>query len=201
MRFLVILIGFVVRKLRGAVYWFKFWTNISALDGRLSVGKNIRILVPVRCDGKGAVSIGDGTVLGWPLSVRLGNGEILLQARGESARVAVGRNVAFSNNVSIIAMQSVTIGDDCLVGDSALFMDSDFHEIDPADRRKGSGVTKAITVGRNVWFGSRIIVQKGVTIGDNSIIASQSVVTRDVPPNCIAGGNPAKVIRYFETSN
>lgn len=195
------LINNAMKKLCRAMYRARLCLDISALDGRLVVGRDVKVFVPVRFDGKGTVSIGDRTVLGWPLSVRVGNGEILLQARDKSARVVVGRNVAFSNNVSIIAMQSVTIGDDCLIGDLSLFMDSDFHEIDPDNRRNGSGVSKAVAVGRNVWFGSRVIVQKGVTIGENSIIASQSVVTRDIPANCIAGGNPAKVIRYLETSN
>ncbi|WP_407925362.1 DapH/DapD/GlmU-related protein [Geomonas ferrireducens] len=76
-------------------------------------------------------------------------------------------------------------------------MDSDFHGIDPLQRRTSKGISLPVVIGKNVWFGSRVIVQKGVCIGENSIIASQAVVTRSIPPNCVAGGNPAKIIRYI----
>ncbi|MDD2272285.1 MAG: acyltransferase [Desulfuromonadaceae bacterium] len=166
--------------------------------GQLTVGRNVYPTVPVRCDGIGKVIIGDGVLFGCKPAPRAGNGEILLQARESDAIVEIGERVAFSNNISIIAMQKISIGNDCLIGDFVLFMDSDFHGINPLERRTSKGVSRPVVIGNNVWFGSRVIVQKGVTIGDNSIIAAQSVVTRDIPPNCIAGGNPAKVIRYLD---
>ncbi|MBC7343530.1 MAG: hypothetical protein H5U02_13980 [Clostridia bacterium] len=58
-------------------------------------------------------------------------------------------------------------------------------------------MVKPVYVGENVWLGSRVIVQKGVSTGNNSIVTPQSVVTRDIPPNCIAGGIPARVIRQI----
>lgn len=188
------------KALRRIKYRLMLQLHPAVLEKRVAVGREVRPLVPVRCDGKGKVSIGDFTTLGWPLSPRLGDGEILLQARVASAVISVGSNVAFSNNVSIIALESVSIGNDCLLGDLVTILDSDFHEIDPARRRESSGITKPVAIGNNVWFGSRVMVLKGVAIGDNSVIAPQSVVTRDIPANCIAGGNPAKVIRYLEAS-
>lgn len=76
-----------------------------------------------------------------------------------------------------------------------LIMDSDFHDLDPATRHSGTGGALPVQIGNNVWLGSRVIVQKGVSIGDNSVIAAGAVVTRPVPANVVAGGNPARVIR------
>jgi len=161
----------------------------------VTLGQNIALNVPLRCDGKGFVEIGDYSTFGSSLAPKAGNGEILLQAREDDSILTIGKNVAFSNNIFVIATRHITIGDDCLIGDFTLIMDSDFHEVDPLKRRILTGTKKAVHIGNNVWFGSRVIVQKGVSIGDNSIIASQSVVTHSIPANCIAGGNPAKVIK------
>lgn len=170
----------------------------ASLKGLLTVGSNVNPVVPVRCDGIGKVIIGNSVLLGCKPAPRAGNGEILLQARESDAVIKIGERVAFSNNISIISTQNISIGNDCLIGDFVLIMDSDFHGIAPHERRSSRGVSRPVAIGNNVWFGSRVIVQKGVTIGDNSIVAAQSVVTRNIPPNCIAGGNPAKVIRHLD---
>jgi maltose O-acetyltransferase len=128
-------------------------------------------------------------------SVRYGNGAILLQARGPQSRIHIGKNCAFSNNVSIVSVASVEIGDDCLIGELVSIMDSDFHGIAPDQRRSDSVKSAAVKLENNVWLGSRVIVQKGVTIGANSIVAPNAVVTSSIPPDSIAGGVPAKVIR------
>ncbi|WP_158414159.1 acyltransferase [Geobacter pickeringii] len=158
----------------------------------------MQLQVPVRCDGYGKVIIGDGTAIGSRRAPKAGSGEVLIQARSEEAVIRIGRNVLFSNNISLISAVEVTIGDDCLVGDNLLVMDTDFHGIHPSERRISSGIAKPVVVGKNVWFGSRVVVQKGVTIGDNCVIASQSVVTRNIPPNSIAGGNPAKMLKTID---
>lgn len=183
---------------RGRLSRLKLLLSKASINGRLAVGRSVYPSVPVRCDGEGKVIIGDGVLLGCKPAPRAGTGEILLQARESDAVVEIGNRVAFSNNISIIATQKVSIGNDCLIGDFVLIMDGDFHGINPLERRTSSGVSLPVTIGNNVWFGSRVIVQKGVTIGDNSVIAAQSVVTRNIPPNCIAGGNPAKVIRLLD---
>ena len=58
-------------------------------------------------------------------------------------------------------------------------------------------VAKPVFIGKNVWITSRCVILPGVTIGDNSVISAGSVVVNDIPPNCIAGGNPARVIKYL----
>jgi len=199
MKTLYVLFIKILTALKANLYLALLKIQPTSLRGNLIIGKNVLLLVPVRCDGNGRVQIGEDTVIGCPAAPMAGNGEMLLQAREKGAVIRIGTNVAFSNNVSIIAAQEVTIGNDCLIGDFLLVMDSDFHGIDPLERRSSKGLSKPVVIGNNVWFGSRVIVQKGITIGENAIIAAQSVVTRDIPPNCIAGGNPAKVIRYIDS--
>jgi maltose O-acetyltransferase len=132
--------------------------------------------------------------------MRYGNGAILLQARDKDAWVKIGPDCAFSNNVSIVALKAVEIDDHCLIGDFVSIMDSDFHAIAPDQRRHGPPQTEPVHLERNVWLASRVIVQKGVTIGANSIVTPNAVVTSSLPPNCIAGGVPARVIRTLDAS-
>ncbi|ACH38629.1 acyltransferase, left-handed parallel beta-helix (hexapeptide repeat) family [Citrifermentans bemidjiense Bem] len=198
MRALYRLLLVLLTRMRHAWYRLCLRFQTTALRGGLNVGKNVLLQVPLRCDGYGKVSIGDDTAFGSRPAPKAGNGEVLIQARAAEAVIQIGRNVLFSNNISLISTVGITIGDDCLVGDNLLVMDTDFHGIHPAERRTSPGTSRPVTVGKNVWFGSRVIVQKGVTIGDNSVIASQSVVTRDIPPNSVAGGNPAKVLRTLD---
>lgn len=200
MRRLYRLLLLVTPLVRNAYYRLRLRTQPTALRGGLSIGTHVTIQVPLRCDGCGRVVIGSHTAIGSRPAPRAGSGEVLFQARGAQALIEIGCNVLFSNNISLISAQRISIGDDCLVGDNLLVMDTDFHGIDPARRRTSSGTAKPVIIGKNVWFGSRVVVQKGVTIGDNSIIASQSVVTRDVPANSVAGGNPAKVIRTLDAN-
>lgn len=69
------------------------------------------------------------------------------------------------------------------------------HPIDYNERNKGIEYAKPITIGNNVWMGGNVIVRPGVTIGDNVVIGVGSVVTKDIPNNVIAVGNPCKIIR------
>ena len=163
--------------------------------GRLTLGAGNAFESPVRSDGAGSLSIGSGNSFGYGMAPRFGDGEILLQARAPGSVVSIGSNNAFSNNVSVIANERIVIGNDCLIGDRVSIFDSDFHEIDPAARRSGTGASKPVEIGNNVWIGSSVTVLKGVTIGDNSVIGVMSVVSKPVPPNSVAVGNPAKVIR------
>jgi len=124
----------------------------------------------------------------------MGNGEILLQPRSPDAVISIGLECAFSNNVSIIATRLVTIGERCLIGDQVMIVDSDFHGIPPAARAEPSP-SLPVHIGNNVWLRSRVMVLKGVTIGDNAVVAAGAVVTKDIPANTLAGGVPAKVLR------
>lgn len=151
--------------------------------------------VPVRTIGnKGHICLRGG-MYGFRDAPMIGDGRILLQARERDARIEIGCKAAFSNNIAIIARCSIKIGDDFLCGHGVEIMDADFHDVDPVSRHKSVGRCAAVEIGNNVWLGARVVVLKGVRIGDHSVIAPGSVVTKDVPSRVIAGGIPAKVIR------
>jgi maltose O-acetyltransferase len=112
--------------------------------------------------------------------------------------IKIGNNVIL-NGCEIYAKNSVVIGDNCMLAGCSL-VDNNSHNtsIDPETRRNGPIKSSPITLGNNVWVGGHVIVMKGVTIGDNSIIAAGSVLTKNVPPNSLFGGNPARFIKKLE---
>lgn len=133
--------------------------------------------------------------LGYRPAPRFGNGEILLQARSKNSLIRIGAGCSTSNNLSIICRQAVEIGERALIGDCVSIFDSDFHPINPLTRWEGNDEPQPVSIGRNVWLGSRVLVLKGVSIGDNTVVAAGSIVTKSLPANVIAGGVPAKVLR------
>jgi len=110
-------------------------------------------------------------------------------------RIEIGDRVFINYGASISAHQEIRIGDGSQLGSYACLMDNDYHRVED---RNADGESKPIILGRNVWLGVRVIVLKGVRIGDNAVIGAGSVVTHDVPANCLAAGVPARVIRTFE---
>lgn len=156
--------------------------------------------VPVRAVGNcGRIKIGKQCSMGFQLAMMKGDGRILLQARETNAEIEIGDRAEFSNNVVVVSRTSVKIGDDFLCGDGVRIMDADFHEVDPELRHLGPGKTSPVVIGNNVWLGSGVMVLKGVTIGDHSVIAPGSVVSKSVPSGVVAGGIPARVIKEIGT--
>ena len=153
------------------------------------------VSVPLIVDGKGAVHLESRSSFGCKEAGKYGDGGIRLQARPSGARIRIGSGCAFSNNITICALESITMGDRCLVGEMVTIMDSDHHELEPEKRWSGHGRIAPVQIGNNVWIGSRVIILSGVTIGDNSVIGAGAIVTKSIPANCVAAGNPARVIR------
>lgn len=124
------------------------------------------------------------------------------------AAFSVGRNVQVNDYVHIAVARQVTIGDDCLIASKVFISDHDHgiytdgdgasspHTL-PASRPLHSA---AVTIGDRVWIGEGVMILKGVTIGSGAVIAAGAVVTRDVMPNVIAAGVPARAIREFDAS-
>ena len=108
--------------------------------------------------------------------------------------IAVGDNFFMNYNCKILDGGKVTFGNDVLVGPDCTFV-TPSHPLDPGQRLEGLEIFLPVTVGNNVWFGAGVTVLGGVTIGDNTVIAAGSVVTRDIPANCLAAGVPCRVIR------
>lgn len=111
--------------------------------------------------------------------------------------IHVGENFYANFDCTILDVCEVRIGDNCLFG-PGVHIYTATHPVDPNERNKGPEYGKPITIGNNVWVGGRAIINPGVTIGHNVVIASGAVVTKDIPDNVIVGGNPAKVIKQIE---
>lgn len=107
--------------------------------------------------------------------------------------IRVGRNVFVNQNCTFYDLGGLDIADDVLIGPNVSIITAS-HPLDPAQRRAVT-IGKPIVIERNVWIATGATIIGGVTVGENSVVAAGSVVTRDVPPNVLVGGNPARVIR------
>ena len=110
--------------------------------------------------------------------------------------IRIGDYCLICPGVRISAAKSIDIGDSCMLASNVYITDSDWHGVyDRVSPVSG----QPVRIRDNVWIGDSSIVCKGVSVGENSIIGAGSVVTRDVPPNTIAAGNPAEVIKNLES--
>jgi len=115
---------------------------------------------------------------------------------GKGNSVVMGNRSQLGNNCKVES--DLIMGDDVVMGPDVIIMSSAhaFEQLDVTINRQGSLPRRPVTIGNDVWIGTRVIILPGVTIGDKAVIGAASVVTKDVPPRGIAVGNPAKVIRY-----
>jgi len=108
----------------------------------------------------------------------------------------IGNNSTIGYGTGISVAKEVIIGDNCAIGPNCIIMDSDDHPLNPEKRLLREPVDKedvaAVRIGNNVWIGSYCAILKGVTIGDNTVVATHSVVTRDAAGNCVYAGFPAR---------
>lgn len=114
--------------------------------------------------------------------------------------IRLGRKVYFNFNCVVLDVTPVTIGDNVLFGPSVQIYAAT-HPLDADERRSGLELGKAITIGSDVWVGGGTIICPGVTIGDRTVIGAGSVVTKSIPADVIAAGNPCRVIRPVKQSS
>ncbi len=108
----------------------------------------------------------------------------------------IGRNVFINQNCTLYDLGGIDIGDDVMIGPNVSLITSG-HPLAPAQRRSVT-IGKPIVIERNVWIAAGATIIGGVTVGENAVVAAGSVVTRDVPAQTLAGGNPARVIRSLD---
>ena len=108
--------------------------------------------------------------------------------------IFVGKNFYVNHNCVILDCAKVIFGDNVFIGPNCGFYTAN-HPIDFKERAKGIESAREIVVGNDVWIGGNVTVLAGVKIGDNVVIGAGSVVTKDIPANCIAYGNPCKVVK------
>ncbi|MDG1292757.1 MAG: acyltransferase [Pseudomonadales bacterium] len=111
-------------------------------------------------------------------------------------KISIGDYVMISPGVRISAAESITIGDSCMIANGAYITDSDWHGI--YDRVSHTEVSKPVSIADNVWIGDHATILKGVTVGENSVVAAGAVVTKDVAANTIVAGNPAIKIKDLD---
>ena len=190
------------RRNRNNLYNKIIQTKILGQKG--SIGKNTKFMGGL-IQISGEIHIGDNCI------IRNGNGSNPLSRNiqgclfaNSGATIKIGNHVGISS-CAIWAHESISIGDYTLIGADTIILDSDAHSLDWETRRTsldqvntsigGGKNSKPILIGHDVLIGTRCIILKGVHIGDRSIIGSGSVVTKDIPSDCIAAGNPCQVIR------
>ena len=110
--------------------------------------------------------------------------------------IEIGENFYSNYNLVILDANKVTFGNNVFVAPNCGFYTAG-HPLDAEARNKGLEYAKPIMVGNNVWIGGNVVVLPGVTIGDNTVIGAGSVVTKDIPANVVAVGNPCRVIKQI----
>jgi acetyltransferase-like isoleucine patch superfamily enzyme len=135
------------------------------------------------------LSIGRWAWLGHGCKIRVHEGE-----------VSIGAKSVIGQECTISAYQHVSIGRECIIADRVMLIDFD-HGVTEVDRPiRAQGIYKRdVRVGHNVWIGYGACILRGVSVGENSVIGTSSVVTKEVPANAVVAGAPARVIRMRET--
>ena len=111
-------------------------------------------------------------------------------------KIEIGDCVLMSPGSRLSASDEIVIGNGVMMANGAYITDSDWHTI--YDRTERDERVTPVHIGDNVWLGDHATVLKGVTIGENSVVAARAVVTRDVPANVVVAGNPAKVVKELD---
>lgn len=111
--------------------------------------------------------------------------------------IRLGRKVYFNFNCVVLDVMPVRIGNHTLFG-PAVQIYTAMHPTDADERRRGLEFAKPVTIGDDVWVGGGVVICPGVSIGDRAVIGAGSVVTRDVPADSFAAGNPCRVVRTLE---
>ena len=178
--------------LRNAIKGFihLFW-SVPLFKARCEkAGKNLCLPngIPLIIGSHLRIIIGD--------NVTIGRSTIGANKVYDNPVLRIGNNTTIGYGGVISVSKEVIIGDHCMISGSCIIMDSDDHPIDPLKRLLNAPIEKddikPVRIGNNVWIGAYVTILKGVTIGDNSIISTHSVITRDVLPNCIYAGHPAR---------
>jgi maltose O-acetyltransferase len=178
----------ILQKIR--ILKYKLLSNCKRVVG------NPKLNLPVQLIGKGSILFGKNVTLGYFPSPYFFTSNIYIEARNKETKIIFGDNIHINNNCVFIAEgEGIEIGSNTLIGTNCEIIDSDFHDLHPDSRTSGKPKTAKVIIGNNVR------IMKGVTIGNNSIIANSSIVTKSISENVIAGGYTCKMIKQLQIFN
>lgn len=173
-------------------YYYKFIFLLTARN--IKIGKYFRVIGKFHVVGSGRIVIGNNCMM----NSKLFKATCFMPVNPESS-ITIGDNVTFSGT-SIQCFQNITIDDNCAIA-NAYIVDSPGHHLTPDRKVLGEkGLQHApVKIGKNVWISANTVVTHGVTIGENSVIAACALVRKDVEPNSLYAGVPAKFIKKITT--
>jgi len=157
------------------------------IRGKARVPLSVRLAGRIRLKGDGDVEFGHGVTL-------TGNIVPIELVSYKDARISIGNYTFINYGSSISAYKQVRIGRHCLLGHHTLILDRNEHGV---EHREVVPPPAPVTIEDHVWIGSYVVILPGVYVGHHSVIGAGSVVTKDIPANCLAVGNPARVVRRF----
>jgi acetyltransferase-like isoleucine patch superfamily enzyme len=167
--------------------WRRFLTRAGwrwQTDGPLFLGTRLEIQI----GRKGTIRFGRFVWVGDGTKIRCHEGEVV-----------IGPKTVLGQDCTISAYQHIRIGEQCVIADRAMFIDFDHGSVEVDRPVRQQGIYKRdVEVGSNVWIGYGACILRGVRVGDNAVIGTNSVVTRDVPANAVVGGVPARILRMRE---
>jgi maltose O-acetyltransferase len=157
------------------------------LRGKARAPFSVRLRGRVQLSGCGEVVLGEGVSLnGTVVPIEL--------VTYTSGRIEIGNHTFINYGSSIAARASVKIGHYCHLGHYTFVMDNDQHDV---VRHTELPQSDPVIIEDHVWIGSKAVILPGVRIGSRAVIGAGSIVTKDIPPRCVAAGNPAQVLRHL----
>jgi len=172
----------------------KFYANHFLRPQLEALGRGFTFMRPWHVELFGApITIGNfATVIATPdKKIRL---SVWPDKAGEG-HITIGNYCLVCPGVRISSAAGITVGDNCMIANGAYLTDSDWHGI---YNRLSFGNAKAVSIEKNAWIGDSAILCKGVTIGENSIVGAGAIVVDSIPANCVAAGNPARVVKQLD---
>ena len=148
---------------------------------------SVRLTGRIRLESEGHVEFGQGVML-------IGDVVPIEFVSHKGACISIGDHTFINYGSSISAHKLIKIGRHCLLGHYTLILDNNEHGV---ELREAVPPSAPVIIEDHVWIGSRVIILPGVSIGHHSVVGAGSVVTKDIPPNCLAVGNPVRVVRQF----